>query len=184
MENCIRKVLLGIGLLSAASVAYAIDVPRSEYPRPQFERAEWVNLNGPWDYTFDFSDTGIERGLPAQDSFDGKIIVPFCPESELSGVGYKDFINNIWYRRDLAIPAEWDGKNILLNFGAVYYDADIFLDGALIDRHFGGSSSFTVDLTPYVKAGETHNLVVRARSDVRSGKQSCGKQSLQSACNG
>ena len=165
-------------------VASAIDTPRAEYPRPQFERGDWVNLNGTWDYTFDFADTGIERGLQKADSYDGKIIVPFCPESELSGVGHKDFINCIWYRRDLPIPSDWTGKDILLNFGAVYYDADIFIDGNLIDRHFGGSSSFTVDLTPYVKPGQTHNLVVRATSDVRSGHQSAGKQSLQSASNG
>ena len=125
MNMKIKKILTAA--LLAAGVAFqanATDIPRKEYPRPQFERASWVNLNGEWDYTFDFSGSGLERGLEKATSFDKKIVVPFCPESSLSGVEYKDFINHIWYHRELTIPQEWNDKNILLNFGAVYFNSE------------------------------------------------------------
>ena len=73
-------------LLGLSSTVKAADLPRSEYPRPQFERAEWVNLNGTWTYSFDFGQTGAERDWQNSKGFDGKITVPFCPESSLSGV--------------------------------------------------------------------------------------------------
>ena len=153
--------------------------PRAEYPRPQFERAEWVNLNGEWRYTLDPVKTGWERGLKDSRGFDGKITVPFAPESELSGVGHKEFIPCIWYQREITVPASWEGKDVLLNFGAVYYESEIYIDGKFVDRHFGGSDSFTVDITKFVKAGGTHSLVVNAKSDLRGRMQSAGKQSLR-----
>lgn len=144
-------------------------IPRPEYPRPQFERTEWINLNGEWSYSFDFSGSGMERELFRSTGFDGKITVPFAPESDLSGVGYKDFINHFWYHRTITVPQNWDGKNILLNFGAVYYKAEIYIDGNFAARHFGGTSSFSVDITSLVKPGQTHHLVVYVESDVRGG---------------
>ncbi len=161
--------------------ANASDIPRGEYPRPQFERSAWMNLNGVWDYTFDFSASGLERGLEKATSFEGRITVPFCPESSLSGVGYTDFINCIWYHREVAVPEAWSGKDILLNFGAVYYNAEVYVDGVFAARHIGGSSSFSVDLTRLVTPGKSHHLVVRATSDVRSTTQGAGKQNLQYA---
>ena len=140
----IKKIL--IAALLAAGMAFhanAADIPRKEYPRPQFERATWMNLNGEWDYTFDFANSGMERGYPKATSFDGKITVPFCPESSLSGVGHKDFINHIWYHREIIVPQDWSGKNVLLNFGAVYFNSEIYIDGTLAGRHFGGSSAST-----------------------------------------
>ena len=154
-------------------------IPRAEYPRPQFERSEWQNLNGEWSYTLDPVKTGWERGLKDSKGFDGKIMVPFAPESKLSGVEHKEFIPCIWYQREIAIPAEWEGKDILLNFGAVYYESEIYIDGKFVDRHFGGSDSFSVDITSFVKAGGKHSLVVNAKSDLRSRMQSAGKQSLR-----
>ena len=71
-------------------------IPRPEYPRPQFERAEWLNLNGVWSYSFDFGNSGIERKLNESQGFAHEILVPFCPESKLSGVEYTDFINCIF----------------------------------------------------------------------------------------
>ena len=100
-------------------------IPRSEYPRPQFERKEWINLNGEWSYTFDFSKSGDARNLQQSAGFDGKITVPFCPESKLSGVGYTDFIEMMWYQRTLDIPANWAGKKILLRFGGVDYSCTV-----------------------------------------------------------
>lgn len=181
------KIFLATLLLAIMGLqAYAEDIPRKEYPRPQFERTTWMNLNGQWDYTFDFSNTGMERNYPNATGFEQKITVPFCPESSLSGVGHKDFINHIWYHREFSIPAEWAQKKILLNFGAVYFNSEIYIDGTLAGRHFGGSSSFSIDITGLTVPGKKHHLVVHASSDLRSGKQSAGKQCLQYtsyACN-
>lgn len=154
-------------------------LPRAEYPRPQFERAEWINLNGEWSYTLDPVKTGWERDLKNSKGFEGKIIVPFAPESKLSGVEHKEFIPCIWYQRNITIPADWTGKDILLNFGAVYYESEIYIDGKFVDRHFGGSDSFSADITKFVKPGQTHSLVVNAKSDLRGRIQSAGKQSLR-----
>ena len=159
----------------------AFAIPRAEYPRPQFERNAWINLNGEWTYSFDFGGSGLEREWFKSTGFDQKIIVPFCPESKLSGVEYKDFINHMWYHRTISIPQDWANKQVLLNFGAVYYKSEIYIDGVFAARHFGGTSSFQVDITPYVKAGQTHNLVVYVESDVRSTHQPSGKQNLQFA---
>lgn len=154
-------------------------IPRHEYPRPQFERPDWVNLNGDWTYTLDLANTGWERNLSQSKGFDGTITVPFCPESKLSGVEYTEFIPSIWYQRNIEIPADWEGRDIVLHFGAVYYQSEIYIDGKFVARHFGGSDSFSLDITPFVKAGSSHSLVVNAVSDVRGGKQPVGKQSMR-----
>ncbi len=172
------KLLMAATLLfGLGSSVKAADVPRSEYPRPQFERERWVNLNGTWSYTFDFGQTGAERDYRNSKGFDGKITVPFCPESSLSGVKYTDFIPCIWYQRSIAIPETWDGKMILLNFGAVDYDATIFIDGKKVGRHCGAGSSFSIDITKFVKAGSSANLVIQVKDNLRGGKQPGGKQS-------
>lgn len=175
----VKGFLVAVILAIVGFQAKATDIPRKEYPRPQFERTTWINLNGQWDYTFDFSNTGMEKNYPNATGFDDKIMVPFCPESSLSGVGFKDFINNIWYHREIDIPNEWKGKKVLLNFGAVYFNSEIYIDGVLAGRHFGGSSSFCIDITNLVVPGRKHHLVVRAYSELRTAKQSAGKQSLQ-----
>ena len=152
------------------------DIPRPEYPRPQFRREPWRNLNGPWTYTFDFGKSGAQRGFATSPGFEGAITVPFCPESPLSGVNYKDFIETMWYQRALEIPAEWAGKRVILHFGAVDYESEVFIDGQSVGRHWGGTVSFNHDVTAYVTPGEAHNLVVCVRDDVRSGQQPGGKQ--------
>ena len=172
-----KKILSTIAMTALALTSMAM--PRPEYPRPQLERDCWMNLNGEWTYELDLVQTGHERNLPTSHGFDGKIIVPFAPESKLSGVEHKEFIPSIWYQREITIPQEWTGKDILLNFGAVYYESEIFVDGKFVDRHFGGSDSFTVDITRFVTPGKTHSLVVHASSDLRSRMQSAGKQSLR-----
>ena len=165
-------------------VASIWSMPRPEYPRPQFERTGWVNLNGEWTCSFDFGGSGMEREFYKSNGFDKKITVPFCPESKLSGIGYTDFITHFWYQRPITIPQEWSGKNILLNFGAVYYKSEVYIDGVLANRHFGGTSSFAVDITSLVKPGQTHSLVVYVESNVRGAKQAAGKQNLQYASYG
>jgi len=125
------------------------------------------------------SNSGRARNLYDSKGFDGKITVPFAPESKLSGVGYTDFINSVWYQRTIQIPQEWTGKQIKLNFGAVYYESEVYIDGTFVGRHFGGSDSFSYDITEYVADGKEHSLVVHAESDIRSGEQPGGKQSTR-----
>ena len=165
--------------LAACVTAFAAQ-PRAEYPRPQFERSEWINLNGEWSYELDLVNTGFDRKLFNSEGFGSKIIVPFCPESKLSGVEHKDIITGIWYHRTIQVPATWAEKKIMLNFGAVYYETEVYIDGNFVGRHFGGSSSFAFDVTKFVADGKAHNLVVRANSDLRSRTQGSGKQSLRS----
>lgn len=173
-----KQLLWGIMTLLSFGYAFA-QQPRPEYPRPQFERRDWVNLNGPWSYTFDFVGSGMERNLNQSKGFEGTIIVPFVPESKLSGVEYTDFINNIWYQREISMPQNWAGRNVRLNFGAVYYNSAVYIDGKLAARHFGGSTPFSIDVTEFLKDGGTHSLVVHAYSDTRTGKQSAGKQNMR-----
>ena len=173
-----RFVSLLIVWFCAVAMYAQTEIPRPEHPRPQFVRDSWVNLNGSWTYTFDFGESGLARGLEKSEGFDGKITVPFCPESKLSGVEYKDFINCMWYQRSVEVPAAWEGKKILLNFGAVDYYSTIYVNGNLAGRHWGGSSSFSVDMTKYVKAGEKANIVVCVKDDLRSSEQTGGKQSF------
>lgn len=178
-----KTLLYSFALVAAVSLPQAAaadtSVPRPEYPRPQFERADWVNLNGEWTYSIDNVASGYEKGFAKSEGFDGRILVPFSPESRLSGVAHTDFITGIWYHRNITVPAGWEGRNVRLNFGAVYYKSEVYIDGRLVGRHFGGTSSFSFDITGFVTPGQTHSLVVYAVSDLRSGKQPAGKQSLQ-----
>jgi len=93
-------------------------VPRNEYPRPQMIRNDWVCLNGKWGFEIDRSDTGFERGL-VDKLFSSEITLPFCPESKLSGIGDTDFLNAVWYRREVMIPKEWAGRRVNLIFQVV-----------------------------------------------------------------
>lgn len=165
------------GSLQSVVNAMAQAIPRAEYPRPQFERTDWKNLNGEWTYSFDFGRTGTERGYRMSAGFDQKIIVPFCPESILSGVGYTDFIENMWYQRKIEIPASWKGKRVYLHFGAVDYQSELSIDGKVVGTHFGGTSSFSYDITNFIEFGGKHNLVLQVIDITRSGKQPVGKQS-------
>ncbi len=180
LEEWRETVLLFTFSLGTSIVAaQTADVPRPEYPRPQFERSEWMNLNGTWTYQFDLGKSGMEQHLFERPSFDSNITVPFCPESPLSGVSRKDFIDAMWYQRTLNVPASWTGKQILLHFGGVDYKATIFVDGKQVFVHYGGSASFAVDITPYVTFGGSNNLIVYVQDDVRSRLQTAGKQSLR-----
>ena len=154
-----------------------MSIPRAEHPKPQFQRDAWMNLNGTWTYRFDHGRSGREANWQASTGFGDTILVPFCPESSLSGVGYTDFIDEIWYHRTITIPEAWSGKDILLHFGAVDFECEAFLDGIPVGTHFGGTVSFTFDLTAQARPGREQHLVVRARDDTRSGAQPGGKQS-------
>ena len=129
------------------------NLPRPEYPRPQFVRADWLCLNGEWQFEIDAGDSGLERGLRER-PLKEKIIVPFCPESVLSGIGNTDFLNAVWYRREVTIPSAWAGKHVLLHFQAVDYDATVWVNGVEVARHRGGFTPITCDLSGIAAPGE------------------------------
>lgn len=157
------------------------ELPRGEYPRPQFRRDDWLCLNGTWGFEIDRADSGLERGL-RDNPLTGEITVPFCPESALSGVGDIDFMRAVWYRRTIDIPADWAGRRVHLHFGAVDYDTTVWVDGEEVGRHRGGFTPFTCDIGE--RTGSV-TVVLRARDPERSA-QARGKQSRRYekyACN-
>ncbi|MGW3017830.1 glycoside hydrolase family 2 protein [Streptomyces longwoodensis] len=155
-------------------VPHPSDLPRPEYPRPQFVRDAWLNLNGTWQFETDRSDSGLERGLAGRPLAD-TITVPFCPESALSGIGDTDFLEAVWYRRTVTVPADWAGSRVLLHFGAVDHDTTVWVNGVEVARHRGGFTPFTADLDGVAEPGAEATVVVRAR-DSRHGPQARGKQ--------
>ncbi len=156
-----------------------MSMPRAEYPRPQFQRTDWLCLNGEWQFEIDAGDSGLERGLLERELTD-RITVPFCPESPLSGIHHTDFMNAVWYRRTVAIPGSWSGRRVLLHFQAVDYDATVWANGVEVGRHRGGFTPLSCDLTHVASPGETLTIVVRARDDARP-PQPRGKQSQRYA---
>ena len=130
------------------------DNARTEYPRPQMVRGDWKCLNGLWDYAI--TPVGTEQFAEP----DGKILVPFCVESSLSGVGRRVSENELlWYRTTITRPSKWDGKRILLHFDAVDWAAEIYLDGTLAVSHTGGFTPFDIDVTDYLKDGSAELIV-------------------------
>jgi beta-galactosidase/beta-glucuronidase len=152
-------------------------IPRPEYPRPQFTRQDWQCLNGVWQFEIDQADSGRERGL-VRGELSGEILVPFAPESELSGVGASDFLEAVWYRRTAEVPRDWAGRRTLLHFQAVDHDATVWIDGVEAGRHRGGFTGFSIDITELTEPGRPFTITVRAR-DSRHGSQARGKQSTR-----
>ncbi len=150
-------------------------IPRTEYPRPQLRREDWLNLNGVWEFEFDFGISGRQRELFKAEHLGEKITVPFCPESKLSGIEHKDFIPCVWYRRELELPKAWESGRVILHFGAVDYCAEVYVNGESVGKHFGGYVSFSFDITRKLKSG-INVITVCAEDDLRSGDQPRGKQ--------
>lgn len=153
-------------------------IPRPEHPNPQFERANWKNLNGQWEFEIDKSNWGESQGYVEKEHFSQKITVPFCPESKLSGVEVKDFLNAVWYKRSVELTEEDLAGDVLLHFGAVDFECTVFVNGENAGTHRGGYSSFEMNITKWLKVGE-NKLTVRAIDDTRSPLQPTGKQSEQ-----
>lgn len=160
-----------------------MNIPRAEHPNPQWERETWKNLNGPWEFEFDFGCSAVERRLWEKERFDREILVPFCPESRLSGIGYTDFINGVAYRRNFELSQEELSGRVLLHFGAVDYEASVYINGTLVGSHKGGYTSFCFDITKHVVPGP-NTLFVAVKDDVRSGLQPKGKQAHLYASSG
>jgi len=142
-----------------------------EYPRPQFVRAEWLNLNGLWDLTITRKDAAVPK------SFDKQILVPFPVESALSGVMQSVSENDrLWYRRQFELPPMWHGRRIILNFGAVDFETTVYVNGKQVGHHTGGYDGFGFDVTDALKVGVLNELVVSVLDPTDAGTQPRGKQ--------
>src|SRR5688572_14799509 len=150
-------------------------IPRPEYPRPQFVRKDWLNLNGEWEFAFDDGDQGLQRGWHDGRRLDKRITVPFAYQHRLSGINDTSVHEVVWYARSLSIPTEWQGKDLLLHFGAVDYQATVWVNGQEVGHNRGGHVPFRFDVAPYLKQGE--NRVTLRVVDRQDPTQPRGKQS-------
>ena len=134
---------------------------RKEYPRPQFVREHWLNMNGEWDFRFD--DGNIGEREQWFNSLEGnlKIQVPFAYETKASGIGEPEFHPYVWYQRQFSVPTEQQGKQVILNFQAVDYVALVWINGVFVVRHEGVYAAFSFDITPYILTDANQdNLIV------------------------
>ena len=153
-------------------------IPRCEHPRPDRQRAEWLSLNGEWDFEIDNAIVGEAKKFYERRSLDGKITVPFCPESKLSGVAHTDFMNAVWYTRSVEIPAEWEGKRVILHIDACDYETAVYVNAKKIGTHKGGYTSFKFDITDALRESDNY-VTIYAKDDTRSDWQVSGKQSTR-----
>jgi len=143
-----------------ANAALGASIPLAEHPRPDFQRPEWLNLNGPWQFRFDADNQGISQfWFKTGTDFPQTIVVPFPWGSKLSGV--KDQADIGWYTRKITVPANWKNEQVFMVIGAADWHTTAWLDGQKLGDHQGGYTPFEFDLTDHVTPGKTHQLVVR-----------------------
>lgn len=150
-------------------------IPRPEHPRPDRWRKDWKNLNGIWEFAFDPEDKGMSDAWLDKSDLGGKIIVPFCPESQLSGIRDEELHKLCWYACSFDLPGNMHGRRLLLHFGAVDYRTDVWLNGRHLGQHTGGYDSFYFDITGFVKPSG-NRMVLRVDDDPTEMKPK-GKQS-------
>jgi len=155
------------------AAAQGDSIPRAEHPRPDMERAEWLNLNGVWEF-LETDDNDAQ--FLGDEAYPDKIVVPFCRESKLSGLQRKGFVTNVWYRRSFAVPENWRAERVLLHIGACDWRTRVWVNGEFVGTHTGGSAPFACEVTAAVRPGE-NRVVIHAFDDTRSNLQACGKQS-------
>ena len=144
----------------------------TEYPRPQLERKEWLNLNGPWYYSI------REPDCIKPEKHDGKILVPFSLESSLSGImGSLNDNQYLWYEKEIEIPEKWENKTVLLHFGAVDWKCELFINEFKIGEHIGGYSSFYFDITTKLQKGK-NKIILKVFDPTDRNYQPVGKQTL------
>ena len=179
--NPARSLALGLTALAAVQLPckhVAAAVPLPEFPRPDFERAEWANLNGAWQFRFDAQDTGEKAGWArGRVQFPDTISVPFPWGSRLSGLADHGDIG--WYRRTIKVPASWSGKRVFLVLGACNWLTKGWCNGHALGEHRGGYTPFELELTPFVKWGREQEIVLRVDDAKRPfklfGKQGYGE---------
>ncbi|MGI6265207.1 MAG: glycoside hydrolase family 2 protein [Acutalibacteraceae bacterium] len=155
-------------------------IPRPEHPQPQLYRENWCNLNGEWAFAIDNERSGKAKGWDKSPALPERIMVPFCPESRLSGIGHTDFMNAVWYSRLFDLSADETSGSVILHFGAVDYRCEVFINGEAAGGHVGGMASFALDITRFVHPGE-NRVTVYAEDDTRHPMQPTGKQSAEYA---
>ncbi len=143
-----------------------------EYPRPQMQRSDWMNLNGIWQFQ---TGTGQSETMPGG-QLSGSILVPFPVESAISGV--MEHYSRLWYRRSFEVPASWEGQRIILHFGAVDYEAEVYMNGQSLGKHLGGYDPFSFDITEFLEEGAAQELTVRVFDPTDEAGIPRGKQTL------
>ena len=151
-------------------------IMRDEYPRPSFVRENWQCLNGEWEFYNDLCASGDDRKVYESERLESTINVPFCPESELSGIRFVDFMPSVWYARNVTLSKEQLNGRVLLHIGASDYKTVLYVNAQRVGQHIGGYTSFSFDISEYLKEGD-NRLVINVIDNLRSGKQPCGKQS-------
>ncbi|MFD0826256.1 glycoside hydrolase family 2 protein [Neobacillus sp. M.A.Huq-85] len=138
-----------------------MSIPRNEYPRPQFAREKWVNLNGQWDFAFDDKNEGLTQKWYQLFPVKQTITVPFAYQTKLSGIHDPSFHDIVWYHRVFTIPEDWNEKDIIVHFGAVDYRSWVYVNGELAIFHEGGNTPFSANITHLLKRDAENNLTVR-----------------------
>ena len=173
-----KQIAIIVALLHIFLLSKSQDIPRPEHPQPQFERRNWMNLNGVWDFTMQTNVENPDENWKVIPPFERKILVPFAPESSLSGIGYKDFIMGVWYKRSFKIPDSWRNQRIFIHFGGVDFDSRVWINNIMAGRHIGGTGSFEFEITQSLKESK-NEVVVYAYDNVLSTSQPLGKQSAE-----
>ncbi len=154
-----------------------MNIPRNEYPRPQLRRNNWLCLNGEWEFEIDNTLIGEELEYFKRNSFSQKIIVPFCPESKLSGIANLGFMNCVWYRREVELTKKEQTRTII-HFGAADYESTLWINGECAGFYQGGYSSFSFDITDKIVDGK-NVITLSCKDNIRSKEQPFGKQSFR-----
>ena len=167
---------------------------RNRHPNPELRRAEWRNLCGEWEFGFDFGNslyTGYREVnmtnfkwtfLHLEKNFTQKINVPFSPESKLSGLEYKDFINACWYRKIIDV-SDRRGKRVILHFEAAFHTSHLFVNGKFVGNHRGGYTPFEFDISDFL-TDDKNEIILHCSGDSRNCTQPSGKQSPDYQPNG
>ncbi|MFM8361492.1 MAG: glycoside hydrolase family 2 protein, partial [Haliscomenobacter sp.] len=178
-KSAARRAFLWVALLALLPLypAFSQNIPLPEHPRPDFHRADWLNLNGAWGFAFDSLDVGLrDAWFEGKAAFPHTIQVPFPWGSKLSGVA--DEADIAWYQRSVSIPSNWTGRRIFLVIGASDWETSVWVDGHKVGTHQGGYTPFSFELTPHVKAGQNSRIYVRVDDKRRDftlyGKQGYG----------
>jgi beta-galactosidase/beta-glucuronidase len=155
-------VTVGLGPAAFARTPAPADIPRPEPPRPDRFRADWQTLNGPWSFAFDDADQGLrERWFSGEKAFPQTIVVPYAFQTKRSGIADTSFHDVVWYRRSITVPEGWRTRRLLIHFGAIDYEATVWVNGVQVGFHRGGHTPFSVDATEALRP-EGNTLVVRA----------------------